>query len=597
MGFWYISSATIDASDKNASRPRLMRAAGATPTRTASSRMADVVLEPFVNGTTSTLPAHAREEESDDEDQTRLYLSAAECAWAFLFDPELDGEADPFDPLFRLASDLYNRSIARALPYFVENRIFIDGETAMPLFAGDLSMVRETHEFKWDPDDLDEVLICYDYEVVGMPGYAREYGLGCPLVAVRKPKELDRLQDEDQFLPTIRQSYSATIVIRFLGSIVDRSRGDGSREAQVEIYNTLRLDEMEVAGRRVTLEADFTTPLAHLLEDAPDQSGFGSMLNPSGEEFSTQLIMLEPYQGDRIPVIFVHGLMSSPQTWMPLFNDLITDPELRHRYQFWFFVYPTGNPVCYSASELRRSLRAVQFAFDPDGTDPEFQDAVLVGHSMGGLLSRYQIQASETRLWNRFAKTPLDELDLEPEEREFLDDLFFFDPVPYVRRMVFMATPHRGSDLADSFIGRLGIALTTVPERIVVARQRLHDRLGDDPTFEARAEVLDSLTGVGTLSPDDPFIQEVASWSLPDALPIHSIIGNEERAGIAGGTDGVVAYESSHLEGVQSELIVESGHNVQEHPATINELRRILHLHLDEHDARRAGDATANGSE
>ena len=71
----------------------------------------------------------------------------------------------------------------------------------------------------------------------------------------------------------------------------------------------------------------------------------------------------------------------------------------------------------------------------------------------------------------------------------------------------------------------------------------------------------------------------------PD-VPYHSVIGNKEAADTPGGTDGVVAYESSHLAGATSEKIIESGHSVMSHPQTIIEIRRILSLHLEASRAR-----------
>ena len=66
--------------------------------------------------------------------------------------------------------------------------------------------------------------------------------------------------------------------------------------------------------------------------------------------------MLEPYDPDRIPVILIHGLTSIPQMWVPTISAIESDPELRGRYQFWVFAYPTGDPIALSALKLRESL-------------------------------------------------------------------------------------------------------------------------------------------------------------------------------------------------------------------------------------------------
>ena len=64
-------------------------------------------------------------------------------------------------------------------------------------------------------------------------------------------------------------------------------------------------------------------------------------------------------------------------------------------------------------------------------------------------------------------------------------------------------------------------------------------------------------------------------------MPYHSIIGNNKEGGTPGGTDGIVPYSSSHLDGARSELIVHSGHSAQKNPLAIQEVRRILLLHLE----------------
>jgi hypothetical protein len=71
----------------------------------------------------------------------------------------------------------------------------------------------------------------------------------------------------------------------------------------------------------------------------------------------TQFASIEPYQPGRIPVVFVHGTASSAGRWGDMVNDLMDDPRICDRYQFWFFTYDTGNPVLYSALLLREALR------------------------------------------------------------------------------------------------------------------------------------------------------------------------------------------------------------------------------------------------
>jgi hypothetical protein len=127
------------------------------------------------------------------------------------------------------------------------------------------------------------------------------------------------------------------------------------------------------------------------------------------------------------------------------------------------FMHPTGNPFLLSAVELRRSLTEARDTVDPGRTDPAYDRMVLFGHSMGGLLARLAITDSRDALWRLNSDRPFESLVAGPEDRELLARVFFFEPLPFVRRVVFITTPHRGSELANNFIGRLGDSIIRLP--------------------------------------------------------------------------------------------------------------------------------------
>jgi hypothetical protein len=83
------------------------------------------------------------------------------------------------------------------------------------------------------------------------------------------------------------------------------------------------------------------------------------------------------------------------------------------------------------------------------------------------------------------------------------------------------------------------------------------------------------------LSPSSIFIQATNTVPLRSDIPYHSIIGTRKSATVGAGTsDGVVPYESSHLDFAQSEKLVPSGHGAHSHPLAIAEVKRILREHL-----------------
>src|SRR5262249_43605628 len=159
---------------------------------------------------------------------------------------------------------------------------------------------------------------------------------------------------------------------------------------------------------------------------------------------------LEPYQPGRIPVVLVHGLLGTPITWAPLVNDLQADPVLRRRFQLWVYFYPTGNPYLLTAADLRGELAKMRKTLDPEGKDPALDDMVLVGHSMGGLVSRLMTVDGGDDFWRLVSGAAFDDLRLQPGTRAELRNTFYFERQPFITRAIFLGTPHRGSKLSPS---------------------------------------------------------------------------------------------------------------------------------------------------
>jgi pimeloyl-ACP methyl ester carboxylesterase len=326
----------------------------------------------------------------------------------------------------------------------------------------------------------------------------------------------------------------------------------------------------------VPLECDLTTPLAYALNQKElrelDSSTAG-LLNPAQAEKLRGLYMLEPYQPGKIPVLMIHGLWSSPITWMEMFNDLRGAPEIRSRYQFWFFQYDSGAPIALSSLRLREALGKAVAQIDPEGKDPALRRMVLIGHSQGGLLVKMQSIETGDRLWNAVSRKPLDQLELSDETRDLFRRGFFLEPVPEVSRVVFISTPHRGSFIAASrVIANLTRWVASLPVQLVsvsadFARNRDAARAGVVPT------------AVDNMSPEHPFIKGLQDIPVAASIPAHSIISVEGTGPVEQGDDGVVAYSSAHIDGVESELVVRSPHSCQANPHTIEEVRRILRLH------------------
>jgi pimeloyl-ACP methyl ester carboxylesterase len=249
-------------------------------------------------------------------------------------------------------------------------------------------------------------------------------------------------------------------------------------------------------------------------------------------------------------------------------NGLQADPEIRKHYQFWVFAYPTGNPVLYSALRLREELARV------DKLYPNHKDYVLVGHSMGGLLSQAQVTSVTRADWEKTLGEAGMQLFATLKPADLVARATTFKANSRIKRVVFICTPHRGSKMASGGIGGLAIQLISLP---VDLQTTMKSEIPEATLRKINNGRLPN--SVSNLKPSAPYLAVLNRESIQ--APYHSIIGNRGKPGpLAESSDGVVPYWSSHLDGAKSECIVPGPHGSCELPQTIAELDRILRLHL-----------------
>jgi hypothetical protein len=290
---------------------------------------------------------------------------------------------------------------------------------------------------------------------------------------------------------------------------------------------------------------------------------------------------VEPFDEERIPLITVHGLFSHPLTWVDVHNDLMADPMIRKHYQIWHFNYPPGLPLLESAEIFREKTDELYAFFDADGNNTAMRSTVIFAHSMGGLIAKTVVTDSGSKIVEAYVTVPFEELEITPEDKEAFGKLMFFESRPFVKRIVFIAVPHRGSNISDNYIGWAGRLLTSTPENYAALVDRIRSTLSPEIVKpEAEESFKEKDNSIKNLSPNDPTIKALSELSIDADVPFHSIIGDQGIGNGEEGTDGVVAYKSSHLEGAESELIVPTNHGAHLHPLAILELKRILKLHL-----------------
>jgi pimeloyl-ACP methyl ester carboxylesterase len=500
------------------------------------------------------------------------YLAAAAYAYAFLLPEREDMMIRPIDPRARLAVDLYNWGLSRGLASADSEEVLLEaGTRALPF--GEMTLTVEPSQFLWGGYRFKRFIPVGEFVVRGLSNRYRDAGVGAALAAEVEPAEGGSSDAEKRIPPRIK--VPVTAFVRFVEPL--RAVLDGKIQGRIELYAADRATTMQVEKRDVPLELEPTAALALQLEGAAvwDFEFAGFRVADPKQILGDGLVMMHPYRPGRIPVVLVHGTASSPARWAEMINELTNDPSIRGRYQFWLFQYSTGQPILYSAMLLRRALHNIVKELDPDGKDPALRRMVIAGHSQGGLLTKLMAIKSGNRFWEIVSSEPFDQVEMAAETRALLREAEFFDPVPNLKRVVFIATPHRGSYQATGWVLNLVNRLIRLPGTLV---SQLGDLLAN-PAF-AQLQVSRLPTSVDNMSPGHPFLRALNDLPIDPAITAHSIIAVLGDGPLVGRTDGIVAYESAHIEGVASEKVVRSGHSTQGHPETINEMRRILREHI-----------------
>jgi pimeloyl-ACP methyl ester carboxylesterase len=285
---------------------------------------------------------------------------------------------------------------------------------------------------------------------------------------------------------------------------------------------------------------------------------------------------MNPYQVGKIPIVLIHGTASNPAAWAQMLNGLLFDAELRRHYQFWFAIYDTGTPILYNAALIRASLEKLVTQYDPARRDPALSRMVLIGHSQGGLVARLLVTSSGDRFWGVVSKKPFDGKSMPEAVSELVRSCFFFEPLRYVQRVVFISTPHGGSFVASSWIGSLARRLVSLPGDLVHAFGGLTK--GAELPPELRKTIP---TSIQNMAPGSTFVKTLATAPIPPSVRLHSIIAVSGSGPVESGDDGVVRYRDAHIDQAESELVVRHGHSCQNEPETVLEVRRILREHLE----------------
>ena len=397
--------------------------------------------------------------------------------------------------------------------------------------------------------------------------YVKEHvtrpGIGAPVVAAGKEPNKEW---RTNYL-TKKIYYGVTAVARFQGN-----------RCVISFEDPLEKESVTVDGRTMDLAADFTVPLAVMLASAgPQVPKLERMLFPEKYAETTHLARLEPYNPNKAVLLVIHGLMDSPSTWAPMIIKLRSDPEIRRNYQVWFYSYPSGYPYPYSASILREKLDDAEHRY------PTHKPMVVIGHSMGGCISRLLITDTKDDLWTLIFKKKPSETLLPASSKKLLTESLIFKHRPEIGRVIFIAAPLKGSEIATISLGRIGSMLIRTPNALLAAGK---DTFKIATFHGSELKLKRAPNSIDTLSPKNRFVRMINKIPIVPGIPYHTIQGDRGRGDSPNSSDGVVPYWSSHMDGARSECIVPSDHSAHQNSEAFAEVARILKLNAEAPSSR-----------
>ncbi|UYB51587.1 alpha/beta fold hydrolase [Xanthomonas sp. AM6] len=527
-----------------------------------------------------------------DDAALQAWLETARYAYAYLFFTERPASARAFEDRQTQVRDYYNYAVQQAVGGLFERWRAgsasgeLHDDEALATAGWQVRAQLDSFRLPGGVSRPSAMVPAAALHFDGLRSNYRRDGFGAELVAEVSPAQVGDptalLADGTAARPAqdtpafSEMPYATTtVLLRFDGDSLAQVLD--TRNVVIAPYDPYRDNEIVVHGQRLPLAANFTAAYGLWLA----RSGFAkqSLRSMLGSRYGIEqphLYLMQPYDPNRRIVLMLHGLGSSPEAWVNVANEILGDEQLRRHYQIWQVYYPTNMPIAWNRAQIETLLLQTLHHFDPQGQAPASRHMVLVGHSMGGVIARLLVSASGDRIWDAL----LAGRDLSGERgvrvRERLQPLLRFAPLPQVDRAIFIAAPHRGTAIAESSIGRLVGRLIRLPVTLLARFADVMRDIGGDDGVPQRLP-----NGIDNLRDTDPFVRAAADLPISPAVRYHSIIARRKPSvPLADADDGLVPYRSAHLQGAASELVVTSGHSVQETPQAILEIRRILHAQI-----------------
>ncbi len=434
------------------------------------------------------------------------------------------------------------------------------GNVAMPWQTGDL--VVRTDCKRMDIGKLDHFGPAWGESSSAMWTSYRTKGIGGPVLGVAK--YVEGQEPKIPYLGLHDTAIGFTAILRFDGEA-----------AVLELHDPLATPKADVFGQPMTLEADYTATLA--FRERMDSSARHSSFSQDESNYARAgMACLEIPDPNRIPVMFVHGLRSSPHAFLNLVNELYGDPEIRKRYQIVYYRYMTGFPLPLIELDFHQNVAEFWKWFDKQAPGARSSGYVAVAHSMGGLLIKTLAQDDRTIVWNTYFTKPADQADFSGAAGRVAASAFLLKSDPKLNRMIFLATPHRGSPTSSGLIGGLGKTMSVESDEMEELRVAFYEQYSPIMRPEVRKWFDTKGTSIKNLEEGNSYLLALLKVPFRAGIPFHTVAGDHNGNLKNPKTDGTVPYSSAHLDGAASELVVNSGHHVEANKDCIAEVKRIL---------------------
>ena len=531
------------------------------------------------------------------DEQLSMLDKSIRYSYAYLFKTERKPEDRIFDNRQVQIRDFYNQAIAKLVQSYTERHS--PKETIHELKMGDSIYkvnYENSHMLKSKTgESIEKLTPSYNLNFSGLRSITRRDGFGSEFLIELSENKKNELGEKTKYIvdplnyqypegvnPNLHPAhYLATTITAEPSLPSTKDEILNQTEFQLKIFNPYLYDHTKIENKTYPLAANFSAPYGTwLAANNLNKAAYLSLIDRDENLTMPHLYMLEPYNPNKKVVVLVHGLASSPEAWIRLTNDIMGDSVLRDNYQIWQVFYSTNMPILESRYQINA---IIQQGFElVDAQDSAYKDAVLVGHSMGGIIARLLV--SQANIQNQAKeivnnKKYQEQIDTDPLFRARLN----MEPIPNFSRAIFLSSPHRGTSYADRWFTLALRKIIRLPGAFLSA---FADTLqGEINIKDLSKDINHGLiqNGPSDLSKNSDFTQITKHIEPYKELKFHSIMGNITKSSDPEViTDGIVPYTSAHLDNALSEKIIHGGHSIQETPEAVLELRRILHLHLEE---------------